>query len=201
MSTRPPPSGLHAWFCRTALRLFGWTPISDHPVPQAGVIVAAPHTSNWDSLVMLLAAGALGLRIRWAVKEEWGKGALGLLVKTFGGLPIRRTGGLGMTDLLAAAFAEEPDLLLAIAPSGTRKRTDHWRSGFYHVARAAQVPLICGVVDWGGKRAGTGDVVPVTGDMAADMDRLRAYYAGVQARFPEAQTPIRLKDEGGDPAE
>lgn len=195
MPPRPPASGPYAWLCRTLLRIIGWRAISDDPVPSAGVIVSAPHTSNWDAILMLMAAGALGLRIRWVVKESWSTGALGWLILKFGGLPIKRSGGLGMTDLLAEAFAREGDLLLAIAPSGTRRRTDHWRSGFYHVARAAQVPLICGVVDYGGKRAGTGSVLPASGDVKADMDRIRAYYSGVRARFPDKQTPIRLKDE------
>ncbi len=165
------------------------------PPPKKAVIVAAPHTSNWDGFIMLLAAKALGIRIRWAFKADAAKGLVGWLLGLVGALPIRREGNQGMVEALAAQFDKHDELLFAIAPSGTRKKKEHWRSGFYHLARAAEVPFLYGVVDYGAKQAGIIGMRSPTGDMGADMDAIRAAYAPAKALYPERMTPIRLRDE------
>lgn len=181
--------------CRALLALVGWRAMELHPPPPKAVIVAAPHTSNWDGVLMLLAAGALGIRMRWALKAEATRGPIGWLLLRLGALPLRRDGNLGTVEQLTAAFEERDELLLAIAPAGTRSLTEHWRSGFYHLARAARVPMLLGVVDYGARRAGTGPLVRVSDDVGADMDAIRAFYSTTRARFPERTTPARLRDE------
>jgi 1-acyl-sn-glycerol-3-phosphate acyltransferase len=200
MSVDPnkPPLRLRQRLARALLRASGWSMLQVDVPPRRCVLVSAPHTSNWDTYWMLLAATALGIRIRFAIKEEWMRPPIGWLLTAFGALSVRRDGTLGMTDRLIREFEGRDDLLLAIAPAGTRKQTDRWRSGFYQVAKAAGVPLVLGVVDYGSKRAGVGPTVPVTGDVGADMDVIRSFYAGVRARFPNKQSVMRLRDEGGE---
>ena len=85
--------------------------------------------------------------------------------------------------------------MLGLAPSGTRKLGSHWKSGFYHIARAANVPVVLGFIDFGTRRVGLADVVHLSGDIASDMDRIRAAYQGVKGRNPHRQMPIRLAGE------
>jgi 1-acyl-sn-glycerol-3-phosphate acyltransferase len=97
----------------------------------------------------------------------------------------------------AEVFREGAPLALAIAPDGTRSARDYWRSGFYHIARAADVPLVLSFLDWGARRAGIGPTLALTGDIAADMGHIRAFYAGMVGRYPEQTSRIRLREEDG----
>ncbi len=187
-----------ALLCRFLLFVIRWRAVSPPDVPRKAVIIAAPHTSNWDGFLMLVAAKALGLRIRWAFKADAAKGLVGWLLGKLGALPIRREGNQGVVEALVGEFARHEDLLYAIAPSGTRKKKDNWRSGFYHLARAAKVPVLFGVVDYAGKQAGLVGMHTLTGDVTADMDVVRAAYAPMRALYPAKTTPVRLRDEGID---
>ena len=184
-----------ALLCRLLLAVIGWKAVCTVDPPRKAVIIAVPHTSNWDGFLMLVAAKALGLRIRWAFKADAAKGVVGWLLGKVGALPIRREGNQGVVEALVAEFGKHDDLLYAIAPSGTRKKTENWRSGFYHLARAAGVPVLFGTVDYAGKRSGLIGMRELTGDVAADMDAIRAGYAGTAPKFPAKLTPMRLRDE------
>jgi 1-acyl-sn-glycerol-3-phosphate acyltransferase len=95
----------------------------------------------------------------------------------------------------AEVFRDGAPLALAIAPDGTRSARDYWRSGFYHIARAADVPLVLSFLDWGARRAGIGPTLALTGDIAADMEHIRAFYAGMVGRHPEQTSRVRLREE------
>lgn len=185
-----------ALLARLVFWIIGWKAVNAvTDMPRKAVIIAAPHTSNWDGFLMVLAAKMLGLRIRWAFKAEGVKGIVGWLAMRTGALPIRRDGNLGMTDALAAEFDKHEDLLFSIAPSGTRKKKEHWRSGFYHLAQKANVPILFGTVDYGAKRAGLIGRLETTGDMKADIEAIAAGYEGTVPKFPAKLTPIRFRDE------
>jgi 1-acyl-sn-glycerol-3-phosphate acyltransferase len=179
------------------LRRAGWTISGAAPVAPRYVLVASPHSSNWDTAVMLLFALHFGIRLRWVGKREAFRGPLGPVLRRLGGIPIERAGGQGVVASTAEVFRGGDPLALAIAPDGTRSASDYWRSGFYHIARAAEVPLVLSFLDWGTHRAGIGPTMALTGDVGADMDRIRAFYAGMVGRHPEQTSRVRLREEDG----
>jgi len=179
------------------LRRAGWTISGQRPAAPRYVLVASPHSSNWDTAVMLLFAVHFGIRLRWIGKRESFRGPLGPLLRALGGIPIDRGGGRGVVASTAEVFRDGAPLALAIAPDGTRRALDYWRSGFYHIARAADVPLVLSFLDWGTRRAGIGPTLALSGDVGADMDRIRAFYAGMVGRHPEQTSRVRLREEDG----
>jgi 1-acyl-sn-glycerol-3-phosphate acyltransferase len=112
-------------------------------------------------------------------------------------VPINRSKASNMVDQMVAEFRRREEFVLAIPPEGTRKRAEHWRSGFYRIALGAKVPVAPGYLDFARKRAGIGPAIPMTGDPKVDMDRIRAFYAKVNAvaHDPSKVGPIRLKEE------
>ena len=183
------------WLGRAGLWVFGWRPEAVIPDTPKFVLVGYPHTSTWDFPLFILTAWALDVRCRWAGKQSLFNGPLGGLFRALGGVPVDRTGGKNMVSTVAELFAQNERLIFGIAPSGSRSFTHHWRSGFYHMAREANVPLVLGSVDFARRSGCLLEVIHLTGDVTADMDRIRAAYSAVRGRNPERQTPIRLKSE------
>lgn len=187
--------GLLAWIGRTGLRLAGWR--LDATVPQVPkyVLLAAPHTSNWDFVVLMAAGMALGIWPHWVGKHTLFRPPFGPFARALRGIPVDRRARANMVDQLSAQFAQRERLVLVMPPEGTRSRAPHWKSGFYRVALAAQVPVALGYVDFSTKRAAIGPLLMPTGDVRADMDVIRAFYAGIEGLHPECQGPIRLEAE------
>ena len=124
----------------------------------------------------------------------------GALLRSLGGIPIDRRSRGNRVEELAALFSSRERLVLAIPPEGSRSNLSYWKSGFYWVARTANVPICLAFLDFPRRRAGLGPLFRPTGDLRVDMDFVRAFYAGMKGRFPEKQGPIRLEGEGGPPA-
>lgn len=192
----PPraPPGLVAWLARGLLRLFGWRVDLVWPEVPKAVIVVYPHTSNWDFVVGMLARYAAGLPLTWMGKDAIFRWPFGAALRRLGGIPVDRGSSHGMVAQMKAEFARRPFLWLALAPEGTRARTDRLRSGFYHLALAARVPLGLGYLDYRRRVVGVGGFIPLTGDRERDLDRLRAFYADKTARKPAQAGAIRLVD-------
>lgn len=180
------------------LRRWGWTIVGHPPSAPRYVLIAAPHSSNWDALVMLLCARHFGVRLGWLGKAEAFRGLLGPLLRRLGGIAVDRGAAHGLVSATVQAFRDRDTLALAIAPDGTRGYRDHWRSGFYHIAVSADVPVVLGFLDWGTRRTGVGPTLRLGGDLRADMDHIRAFYAGMVARHPSKTSQVRLIEE--DPA-
>ena len=177
------------------MRIFGWKVEGEIPQGGKAVLIAAPHTSNWDFPFMLAAAFVLRVKLSWMGKDSLFKRPFGWLFRRLGGIPINRSAAHGIVDQMSQRFNQAKALIIAVAPSGTRSHRDHWKSGFYWIAAQAQVPIICGYLDYRLKRAGLGPSVLPTHDLSADMDRIRAFYEGIRGRNPELETTIRLLDE------
>jgi 1-acyl-sn-glycerol-3-phosphate acyltransferase len=177
------------------LRRWGWTLVGERPAPLRYVVVAAPHGSNWDAVLMLLCAFHFGIRVRWLGKKESFRGPLRPLLLRLGGIPIDRGGGRGLVAETVAAFRAHHELALALAPDGTRAYRDYWKSGFYHIALGANVPLVLSFMDWGTRRAGVGPTLRLSGDVRADMEPIRAFYAGMRARHADQTSRVRLLEE------
>ncbi len=185
---------------RLLLRAFGWRLEGSLSAEPKFVLIAAPHTSNWDLVLMLLCSLHYGMWPSWVGKHTLFHPPLGWLLRLLGGIPIDRRSRGNRVEQLAALFAGRDRLILAIPPEGSRSSHTHWKSGFYWVARTAGVPICLSFLDWGTRRAGLGPLLRMTGDLRADMDLIRAFYGGRTGRFPEMQGPIRLEGEDGPAA-
>ena len=179
---------------RAYLRAFRWQ-TDGEPPPRPFVLIAAPHTSNWDLPFMMALSFVYDVPIRWAGKHQLFRFPYGPFMKALGGIPIRRDRNENRVQQLARLFDEHPDLVLTVPTEGTRSRVEHWKSGFYHIAREANVPIVCGFMDYEKKRGGFGFSFVPSGDIRADMDRVRAFYADKVGKIPEKFGPIRLRNE------
>jgi 1-acyl-sn-glycerol-3-phosphate acyltransferase len=192
MPRRPTLAGRLA---RWLLALFGWRVDIAWPPGPRGVIVFYPHTSNWDFVVGYLAKLAVGLPAQWIGKDSLFRGPLAPLLRRMGGIPVNRREPTGLIRQLAREFEQRPWLWLAIAPEGTRRYVDHWRSGFYHLALEAQVPVGLAFIDWRTRVIGLGRYLMLTGDEELDLERIRAAYEGKRGRRPQQAGEIRLRPE------
>ena len=175
------------------LRLLGWRGVFVAPPGPKSVVIVYPHTSNWDFPIGVLFRAWSGLFIHWAGKDTLFSWPLRGLFLWLGGVPINRRERTGMIAQLVAIYAARATFHLCITPEGTRSHTDHWKSGFYRLALAADVPVGLGFIDFARKEAGIERWVRLSGDEAADLALLRNYYAGKQGRRPELAGDIRFK--------
>jgi len=164
--------------CGAYLDLCGWKIRGDWPADPKAVIVAAPHTSNWDGIYMLAAAAYFRVKLGWMGKKSLTTGPFGGIVKWLGCVPIDRSGNHNMVSSMVEAFAARDEMLLLIPPEGTRGLVREWKSGFYHIARSAGVPLIIAVMDYGSRTIRIADLFHPTGDAEADIAAIQAYYQG-----------------------
>jgi len=149
------------------------------------VIIAAPHSSNWDAIFMLAVAFALKAKLFWMGKAVLFRWPLGPLVRWFGGIPIDRSTSHNVVAQSIQTFKENKELAMAVAPEGTRKKVRYWRTGFYYIATGANVPIVLGYLDFKRKAGGIGPTVHPTGDIDADMETIQAFYAAVTPKYPD----------------
>jgi 1-acyl-sn-glycerol-3-phosphate acyltransferase len=194
---RGPGVDLFHWGARLFLALGRWKTAGDFPGHPQAVVLAAPHTSNWDGFWMIAAAGKYRIDLKWMGKASLARGPLGRLALLAGLVPIDRSGGKDLVRATADVFAEQPNLLLAVAPEGTRGSVGEWKSGFYHIARAAGVPIIIVVMDYGTRTVKISGEIWPSGDYAADLAVIRTHYAGARGRHAGR---FSLGNAPGDPA-
>ena len=180
-----------------SLRFVGWQYEGPVPEEKKYIALAVPHTSNWDALLLMMLTRSIGLQMEWMIKDSWTKGPLGPVLRRYGAVGIDRDHATNVVDQMIAQFAAKDELVLGIPPEGTRGRAEHWKSGFYHIALGAKVPVAPGYLDYGRKRAGLGAPITMTGNARTDMDAIRAFYATKtpRARDPQGFGPIRLREE------
>ena len=181
---------------RLWLALWRWTAVPpQEPTPDRCVMIAAPHTTNWDFPLTLAIARVSGVKISWLGKESLFRGPAGPIMRRLGGVAIDRSAPGGMVASLAKEFIDRDQLVLVVPAEGTRSRTEYWKSGFYRIAEQADVPIVCSFVDRRTRTGGFGPVVHPSGDLTADMDVIRAFYADKEGLKPGRFGPIRLKEE------
>jgi 1-acyl-sn-glycerol-3-phosphate acyltransferase len=169
--------------------------VGDFPKVPKAVFIASPHTSNLDGLYMVATAFAMGVKLNWMGKKSLFRFPFAGFFRSVGGVAVDRSTRHNTVQQVANEFATRSSMFLAVAPAATRKKRDYWKSGFYHIALGANVPLLCGCIDWERKEAGIIGVVEPTGDPVVDMDRIRAIYEGRQGRHPERMSRMRLHAE------
>lgn len=180
---------------RGLLRLGGWTAVGGTiDVPKA-VLIAAPHTSNWDGIWGLVYRVALKLDIHFFAKDTLFWFPLGAVLRSLGAIPLDRDRPGSAAPRAIAALNDNPSYYFGLAPEGTRRRREYWKSGFYRIALDARVPIVLCFFDYRRRRLGTGPTMELTGNIDADMARIRAFYADFEGRHPGNATPPRLPTE------
>jgi len=179
-------------FARLVLWVGGWTVVGEIPDAPKAVLIAAPHTSNWDGFWALTYKIAMGLDVHFFAKHSLFWFPLGALLRGLGGVPIDRSRATSAVTIAVDMFAAEEQFFFGLAPEGTRAHRDAWKSGFYRIAIGADVPVFLGSIDYGVKQVGLGRRLDLTGDQDVDLQEIAAFYAGIKARWPEKATPIRF---------
>ncbi|GAB6195394.1 lysophospholipid acyltransferase family protein [Lysobacter xanthus] len=183
-----PPNRFTRGLGRLVLRLGGWRMVGELPDVAKLVLIGAPHSSNWDGIWGFAAKLALGLDIRVLGKDTLFKvPGVGLLLRRLGVIPVDRGNPKGVVDQAAAMLREADALWFGLAPEGTRKRVEKWKTGFWKIARAADVPVLPVYFHYPDKVIGVGPLWTPTDDVAADMARIRAWYAPWQGKNHGAQ--------------
>ena len=168
-----------AWYRRA-----GWAPEGTLPPEQKFVLVGAPHTSNWDFMVFVGTIDAFGRTVHFIGKHTLFRWPLGGLMRGLGGVPVDRSASDDLVVQMTAAFAAHDGFILVIAPEGTRGRATRWRTGFYRIALAAGVPLVCAGPDYPRRRGVIGPVIFPTGDYEQDMAPAFAFFRTLGAKHP-----------------
>jgi 1-acyl-sn-glycerol-3-phosphate acyltransferase len=180
------------------IRLTGWTIEGDLPSDPKFIAIGAPHTSNWDFVAMLGVMTSFGVKVSFMGKDSLFKGPFGFVMRRLGGIPIRRGIRESVVEQMAAAFHAATSLVLVIAPAGTRHRSDHWKSGFYHIAHSAGVPIVPAKINYRKKLVTFGPPLVAGHDVRADMDYLRRYFADGHGKYPDQASDPRLGEESPD---
>jgi 1-acyl-sn-glycerol-3-phosphate acyltransferase len=184
--TTPILSPLLKRFSRWVLRRAGWQIQGHMPIDTPkSVIIAAPHTSNWDLPYTLLAAFALELNIHWMGKIQIFRFPFHGVMRWLGGIAVDRSQSTNMVSASAQTLRDNSgELHLVVPPEGTRSESRHWKTGFYYIALEAQVPIVLGFLDFGSKTTGLGPALVPSGEIEADMVKIKAFYAPFQGKNP-----------------
>ena len=176
---------IYRWACIAFLRVQGWRFEGDWPHLPKMVIVAAPHTANWDGILMVAGAGAYRAGFSWMGKRSLGKGVLGAFLKAVGCIPVDRRSSMDVVSQMAAEFAAADTMMLAVPPEGTRAPTPEWKSGFYHIARQANVPMLITVLDYGRKTMHVSGLLYPGPSFEEDLAIIASHYKDARGANPE----------------
>lgn len=181
---------------RLWLKLWRFTSVAPpQPIPDRCVMIAAPHTTNWDFPIMLALTKVAGVRVSWLGKRSLFKGPMGTVMRRLGGVAIDRGAAGGMVAALGHELAIRDRMMLMVPAEGTRSKTEYWKSGFYRIAVEAKVPIVLAFVDRNTRTGGFGPSIMPSGDVGADMDVIRAFYDGMEGLKPGRFGPVRLREE------
>jgi 1-acyl-sn-glycerol-3-phosphate acyltransferase len=197
--TDTTPIRPYGWAVKAIARGFlkstNWEPEGFRPAQPKFVLIAAPHTTNWDLAYLLAFAVIFDVRITWMGKHALFRPPLGWLMRAVGGMPVMRSKRGDLVEQLVREFATRETLALVVPAEGTRSYTSHWKSGFYHIASGANVPIVMGYLDYKRRRGGFGAALLPTGNLRADMDEIRDFYEDIVGKFPERFGRPQLKEE------
>ncbi len=169
------------------------------PAGGAAVLIGAPHTSNWDFVFMLAICWRYGFAPMWLGKHTLFKVPFGWFMRALGGIPVNRSNPGRLVEEIVSRVRPGNQFFLVVTPEGTRHRGRLWKSGFYRIARGAELPVVLGYVDSATRTAGLGPTITLSGDVTADMDRIRDFYADKRGIHPEDFTPPQIREEQARP--
>jgi 1-acyl-sn-glycerol-3-phosphate acyltransferase len=191
----PKVSPVLQFICKSFLTVNGWKISGQYPPHPKAVVIFAPHTSNWDFVYIMCTMYALGCKPNWLGKKEMFFWPAKYLFMGLGGIPVDRNGSLKLVDQTAQAITDREQAILGIAPEGTRSKSKYWKSGFYHIAEKAGVPVNFAYLDYAHKTGGVQEGFVPSGDVEADMEIVREFFAekGQNGKYPENIGEITLK--------
>ena len=186
---------LMRWLALFFFLCTGWKYEGQKPAVDRCVVIAAPHTSNWDFIYTLALSFIYRITPRIMMKDAWFRWPLGPLFRWLGALPIDRTRSCNVVAQCIEAFQTADRLALVVPPSGTRRQVQYWKTGFYHIARGAGVPIALGFLDYGRKVGGFGPLFQPTGDIESDMAAIRDFYRPISGKYPAQESHILIRPE------
>ena len=178
---------------KPVLSLLGWEIKGTHPGTKKFVLIAAPHTSNWDIVVTLLLAFAFDIKIYWMGKDALFKFPFGPFMRWLGGIPIDRSKAHNVVEETVRIFNEHEELVITVPPEGTRGKVRYWKTGFYYIAHGAGSPIVLGFIDWARKVGGLGPTFTPTGDIETDMALIKDFYADIRGKYEDRTSQADVK--------
>ncbi|WP_169251983.1 1-acyl-sn-glycerol-3-phosphate acyltransferase [Brevibacterium sp. 'Marine'] len=172
-----------------------WNLVTEPAPNRPTILVGAPHTSNWDFVVMLAIAWRMRVDVHWLGKHSLFTGWRGPIMRGLGGIPVDRSDPSKIVDEVVGRMRDGEVFALVITPDGTRGGHTHWKSGFHRIAMSTGMPVTLGYLDTATGTTGLGPTVEMTGDIAADMNRIREFYADKRGIRPHLQITPRLREE------
>ena len=194
----PVVNTLMRWISVLLLRLLGWQVQGTTPETKKYVLIAAPHTSNWDFPFTLMICFALRLRVYWMGKSSLFPPALGGIMRWLGGIPVNREKSGNLVQSTIDAFHSSERLAVIVPPEGTRGKVSHWKTGFYYIALGANVPILLGYMDFEKKVGGIAQFFYPTGDIDKDMLEIKQFYRGYSGKNPQQFDDQTIKAKNVD---
>jgi 1-acyl-sn-glycerol-3-phosphate acyltransferase len=176
-------------------KLTGWTFVGMLPEDPKFIVIGAHHTSNWDFVIFLAALRHFDIHAKFLGKHTLFRWPFGRFFERLGGIPVDRSTAGGIVTQVARAFEAADEMVLVLAPEGTRKTGRWWKSGFLKIAEATNVPVVPAAIDYPTKTVTLGDALSFDGDVSEFMDRVRAFYADKRGRYPKKETPVAVRQE------
>ena len=183
------------YIMKALLRVLGWKLVGQLPEDKKYVIIFAPHTSNWDFVLMLMVRFCFKMKVAFLGKHTLFKPPFGWFFRMLGGVPVVRSSTNNVVDQVAAIIQERDEIQFTLAPEGTRSYKPYWKSGFYHIALKAQVPILMTFLDTKTKEIGIGDLLYPSGNQEQDLEAIRAFYNDKAGIKPELASDIRFEDK------
>lgn len=181
---------------RLVLKLMGWKIVGAYPSQyKKSIVIEAPHTSMWDFIIGWMAFYSLKVRVRFLIKKELFFFPLGIIIKAMGAIPVDRGKRNNMVDYVVSLFDNYEELVVTITPEGTRKKTTHWKKGFWYIAMKAKLPIIVGYLDYKKKEGGVGFVMWPSGNFEEDFKKIEDFYRDKTAKHPEKFNLTNTKSE------
>lgn len=171
------------------LKIFGWKlDYKNEFTITKGVVVAAPHTSNWDFLFTLATFWKMGIDVKFLIKDNYTKSIFGFFFKALGAVGVDRSTGKNMVDF-ASDIIKKKEIIFIVPAEGTRKRVEKWKTGFYHIAKKAGVPVLLGYLDYPSKTSGINKIIYLSDSFENDMKEIQEYYLNYSGKFPDNYNP------------
>ena len=168
------------------LKIMGWKLVGEVPKEvKKAVLVCAPHTSNWDFPLALASFAIAELKVNYFIKKSWFFFPMNLLFKATGGVPVDRSKNHGLVDSMTQLLQESDEMIIAVPAEGTRSWVPKWKTGFYHIAKSARVPIIMGFVDFKKKEFGFGPLLNLSGNFKKDMSKIQVFFEDKSGKFPK----------------
>ncbi|MCL1056402.1 lysophospholipid acyltransferase family protein [Shewanella gelidimarina] len=172
-------------FFKFLLKASGWKIVGALPTHHQYLAIVGPHTSNWDFVIGLVARGAMGAKVNFLGKHQLFIPPWGWFFRAMGGVPVDRRKNNNLVDAVVEIFNSNANFSLALAPEGTRSPVTRWKTGFYHIASKAQVPIVTVGLDFGSKTVVIPEGKDTTDDIQQDMDNIIAFYRSIKGRHPK----------------